>query len=195
MRVSNIYKVLLMACSLAIGLYLVSCANEKAVEGKAKTPTEGFEQLFNAVRSKDTERIKKSMSESTLKFAEGVAAQRNVALGKILENGLYRSTMTEKLPAIRDERIKDKWGAVEVFVEKDKRWEDVRFVQEDGGWKIAVGELFGGTYVSPGKSRTIRERENANAAGKGMVPYANENGNTNIVPKIITPKKNGRDKK
>ena len=184
-----------MACLLLLGLYVVSCETEKSAEGKAKTPTEAFEQLFAAVRSKDTERIKKVMSKATLNFAEGVAAQRKVPLSKILENGLYRSTMTEKLPAMRDERIKDKWGAVEVFSKKDNRWEDVRFVLEDGGWKIAVGELFGGSYKSPGKSRTIRERENANAAGKGLVPYGNGNLNTNIEPKIIVPKNSGKTTK
>ncbi len=186
---------LLMALALAVGVYIVSCNSGKSEEGKAKTPTEAYEQLFSAVRSKDTERIKKLMSKPTLQFAEGVAAQRNLPLGKILENGLYRSTMTDKLPPMRDERIKDKWGAVEVFSKRDNRWEDVRFVLEDGGWKIAVGELFGGTYKSPGKSRTVRERENANAAGKGMIPYSRGNANANVEPKIVIPKQRNQSGK
>ena len=195
MRFKNIHKLLLLGVLSMTGLYIGSCATAKPATGKAKTPTEAFEQLFTAVKSKNTNNIKKVMSKSTLKFAEGVAGQQKKEVSKVLENGFHRSTMTDALPPMRDERVKDKWGAVEVYIKKDNQWEDVRFVFEDGGWKLAVGETWGGSYKSPGKSRTIREKENANAAGKGdLVPYGNGNLNTNVKPIVIDPMKGKKAK-
>ncbi|NNE68521.1 MAG: hypothetical protein HKN33_18280 [Pyrinomonadaceae bacterium] len=192
MELKNIHKLALLTALFVSALYIGSCASEEANApvGKAKTPTEAYQQLFAAVKSKDTDRIKSTMSKSTLKFAEGVAGQQKKKIEEVLRNGFHRSTMTDKLPAIRDERVKGDFGAVEVYVTKDKKWENVRFVMEDGGWKLAVGETWSGNFKSPGKSRTIREKENANAAGNSdLVPYGNGNMNTNIKPKIIDPMK------
>ena len=190
MNLKNIHKLIILALLLSAAIYIGSCATAKPAAGKAKTPTEAYEQLYTAVKSKDTNRIKSVMSKATLKFAEGVAGQQKKKVEEVLINGFHRSTMTGKLPPLRDERVKGKWGAVEAFIEKDRKWEDVRFVLEDGGWKLAIGETWSGAYKSPGKSRSIRERENANAAGNSdLVPYANGNINTNIKPKIINPMK------
>ncbi|MDH3492697.1 MAG: hypothetical protein OEM82_04040 [Acidobacteriota bacterium] len=190
MKLRNLHKLILLSFLAVAGLYIASCANETSTAGKAKTPTEAYEQLFNAVKSKNTENIKRVMSKATLSFAEGVAGQQKKEVSKVLENGFHRSTMTDKLPPMRDERVKDKWGAVEVYIQKESKWEDVRFVMEDGGWKLAIGETWNGSYKSPGKSRSIRERENANAAGNGdLVPYGNGNLNTNVKPIVIDPMK------
>ena len=97
-----------------------------------------------------------------------------------------------KLPEIRDERVKDNFGAVEVWNEKERIWEEVSFVKEDGGWKVAVGDLFRGTFQSPGQSQTIREREAANLANpnQAVIPgNVNTNVNMNNIPvtKVPTP--------
>ncbi|MEJ7847744.1 MAG: hypothetical protein WKF92_06630 [Pyrinomonadaceae bacterium] len=54
------------------------------------------------------------------------------------------------------------------------------------GWKFAMGELFTGSFKSPGKGRAMKEREAANAmSGNGRVvgvnTNSNGNGNANFV--------------
>ncbi len=88
------------------------------------------------------------------------------------------TTMTDSLPNIRDERIADDMGAIEVWNTKDSRWEDLPFILEDGGWKLAVGDQWAGTFKSPGKGRDLVEREAANAlapAATATVPANNAN--------------------
>ena len=185
MERSNLWIVLGFFGVVILGIFGVRYLLAPAPAGQAQTPREAYEQLYQAVQSKDSARVKQVVSKATLSFAEGVAAQRKITVDEVLKNGLTRSTINEKMPALRDERVKDKFGAIEAFSKKDNKWEDVRFVKEDGGWKLAVGDLWNGSFKSPGKSRTIRERENANAAGGGPKPMANVN--TNVEPKVITP--------
>ena len=61
------------------------------------------------------------------------------------------------------------------------------FVNEGGSWKLAIGEMFAGTFKSPGKGRDQKEKEAANAANpvNNMIPV-NVNPNGNV--KVITPK-------
>src|SRR5687767_8395818 len=157
--------------------------------GSTGSPTEAYKQLYAAVKSKDTERIKSTMSKKTQAFAEMVAGRQNQPIEKVFENGFTATTFSETLPEIRDERIKGNFGAVEVWNAKEKRWEDLGFVLEDGAWKLAIGEMFGGTFESPGKGRAIKEQEAANLLNPNLVPQnvnVNTNGNSNV--KIITPK-------
>ena len=157
----------------------------------AGSPTDAYKALYAAVKSKDTEKIKAVMSKKTLEFGQMVSARNNTPIEKVLENGFTATTFAESLPEIRDERIKGDSGAVEVWNAKDNRWEDLGFVVEDGAWKLAIGEMFGGTFKSPGKGRAVKEQEAANMAnGNNMIPVvpANGNFNANGNVKVIVPK-------
>jgi hypothetical protein len=133
------------------------------------SPITTYTRLFNAVKAKDSEAIKREMSEATLKFAEGAAEQRKQNIYDLLKNGLYASTITKKLPKMRDERIKDKYAALEVWVTKERKWEDVSFIFENGDWKIAVGDVFAGTFKSPGMSEMVRAKtKNSNRVRKNI---------------------------
>lgn len=157
---------------LALALFGVSCQKQQAGNSgsgssapaapgvKAASPSEAFKILFAAVKAKDSERIKQMMSKGTLAFAEGYAMQTKQTLNEALKNGFTGPALADSLPEMRDERIKDNFGAVEVFNPKDNRWEDLPFVLEDGGWKIAVGDVFQNTYVKPGMSITDMESAN-----------------------------------
>lgn len=152
------------------------------------SPTEAYKQLYAAVKSKDVEKIKAVMSKNSLGFAEMVAARQNAPVEKVFENGFTATTFSETLPDIRDERINGEFGAVEVWNAKDKRWEDLGFVYEDGAWKFAIGEMFGGTYKSPGPGRAFKEQEAANKlGGNNMVNVIPTNANNSNV-KMIIPK-------
>lgn len=161
--------------------------------GSPQTPTEAYKKLFAIVKEKNKAEIKAIMSKDSIGLGEMQAGQSKKELDEVLANAFTATTFADKLPPMRDERVKDRYGAVEVFNQKDQRWEDIPFIIEDGVWKLAIGNLFAGNFQSPGKSRTTIERENANAAGKtDLVPYGNGNVNTNVKPKIIDPMKDGK---
>ncbi|HKX82701.1 MAG TPA: hypothetical protein VJL58_00645, partial [Pyrinomonadaceae bacterium] len=124
----------IIACLLVLtGLFIVmSCGNSPAGSPDAggDSPTAAYKRLYTAVKSKDTEAIKKEMSEKTKSFAESVAARQNSPIEKVFENGFTATTFAESLPEIRDERVSGEFGAVEVYNTKDKRWEDLPFVNE-----------------------------------------------------------------
>lgn len=113
---------------------------------KAQSPTEAYKMLYAAVKAKDTATIKQLMSKNSLGLAEFNANNQKITLEKSLENGLVAPTLSPTLTEIRDERIKDNFGLIEVFNAKDNRWEDLAFILEDGSWRLAVGDLFRGTF-------------------------------------------------
>jgi ABC-type cobalt transport system substrate-binding protein len=184
----------LCAFALAIVLALVgfSCqsaqtannqtGNQTAAVQKTinpKTPTEAYKALFEAVKAKDTGKIQQLLSKATAALAANAAKQFNHSLEKQLENGMLETTMTDSLPGIRDERVKDNFGAVEVFNAKKNQWDETSFVFEDGGWRLAVGDLFADTYKSPGKSQAQIAAQAANSAGNNMIKITpNMNGET-----------------
>jgi hypothetical protein len=144
--------------------------------GNAQTPTDAYKMLYAAVKAKNTEAIKRMMSQKTLAFAPAAAAQNGTEITKFYENGLTATTFAPNLPRSRDERVKDNMGAVEVWNEKENRWEDLPFVKEADGWKLAVGDIFAGSYKSPAKGQAQIEAE---AMMNNAVP---EVTNTNAAP-------------
>lgn len=152
----------------APGSQTVNGANRETI--KASSPTEAYKMLFAAVRAKDTDKIRQLMSKNSMALAGSAATQFNHTIEKQLENGMLETTITDTLPEIRDERVKDNYGAVEVYNKKSGRWDETFFVNEDGGWKLAVGDAFNGSYKSPGKGRAQAEAEASNSAGDNMIP-------------------------
>lgn len=155
--------------------------------GNASSPTEAYKMLFSAVKSKDSENIKTMMSKSTVAFAESRASQTNKPLSEILKNGFSTSTMGESLPQIRDEQISNQFGMIEVYDAKAKMWQMLPFINEEGGWKLAVGDAFADTWKQPGKTQTQKEMENSNMSPPQMMPGANVDFNK-IQPVKIDPK-------
>lgn len=179
-------KIILLALLLMCIAAAFSCSGDQPV-GSNDSPTEAYKRLYIAVKSKNTDAIRNEMSEKTIGFGKSAAAQYGKPEEKLFENGFTATTFADTMPAIRDERIKDNMGAIEVWNSKESRWEDLPFVLENGVWKLAIGEAFGGAYKSPGKGRDFLEKEAANAInGNNLkeMPVPN----TNATPQIITPK-------
>jgi hypothetical protein len=150
--------------------------------GDAETPTDAYKMLFTAVKARNTDAVKRMLSQKTQGFAESVAVQQNKSLPEVLENGFTATTFAANLPRSRDERIKDNMGALEVWSEKDNKWEDLPFIKEADGWKLAIGDIFAGTHQSPGKGQAQIESESSNA---NTIPFGtNTSGN-------FPPAKNG----
>ena len=199
------YKIIVVSGIFLLGLSAAACGGaeppvsnnnatpkptERVCESITDTPAEAYKRLYAAVKEKNTERIKAEVSERSRQFAESLAGRQNKALAEVYANGFTATTFAEKLPEIRDERKSGCWAAVEVRNDKDGRWEDLPFVNEEGSWKLAVGEMFSGSYQSPGKGLDIREKEAANTSRgsvpPGQGPLGNFNANSN-APKYDGP--------
>jgi len=131
--------------------------------GNGQTPTDAYKMLFTAVKAKNMDAVKRMLSQKTQGFAESVAVQQNKSVSEVLENGFTATTFAANLPRTRDERTKDNMGALEVWSEKDNKWEDLPFIKEADGWKLAIGDIFAGTHQSPGKGQAQIEGESSNA--------------------------------
>lgn len=178
MRVHFIKRTLAWPLLTVMLLGGFSCSTEQPAGGAA-TPTEAYKQLFAAVKAKDIEAIKRNFSKKTNEFALMAAERQNSPIEKVYANGFTATTFAESLPEVRDERIAGDMGAVEVWNSKESRWEDLPFVKEEGVWKLAVGDMFAGTYQSPGRGRDSLEKEAANAMSNTVVPVVPAN-NANI---------------
>lgn len=184
MRINRTGRLILQLAALTFAVvaaisFSASCGGGTS-SPVADTPTEAYKRLYNAVKSKNTDEIKKSMTKTTLEFAEMAAQRQNKSLENVLENGFTATTFSPSMPEIRDERVKGSFGSVEVWNSKDSVWEDLPFVFEDGAFRLAVGELFKGSFQSPGKGRDRLEKEAANAANPPAPPI-NGMANTNMM--------------
>lgn len=145
--------------------------NQAAAAGgvKAGSPTEAYKMLYAAVKAKDSARIRQMMSKNTVSFAGMASEKQKQTVEKVMENGFLETTFAPAPPEMRDERVRDNFGAVEVFNTKKNTWEDTNFVKEDGGWKLAVGDIWNGAYKSPGKGRAQLEMEASGGAMGKMI--------------------------
>jgi hypothetical protein len=183
----NFIKIVAVFAFAALSLTVAACRSSSSsttpASGNAQTPTDAYKMLFAAVKSKNTEEIKKMLSANTQMLAEFQASRSNQPLEKVYANGFTETTFSANLPQIRDERVNENFGAVEVWNEKSRRWEDLPFIKEDGAWKLAVGDIFKGNYESPGKSQSFREQEAANVADPSRQAIQNANVNMTITNK------------
>jgi len=149
--------------------------------GGSDSPTEAYKRLFAAVKSKDTNSIKNEMSKQSNVLVSSIAGIQKKTVEDVYSHGLTSTLQSETLPPMRDERVNNDMGAVEVYNSGTHKWEDVPFILEDGRWKLALGDAFKGTYKSPGPGRDQREKEAANAlsnfsnSGSTTAPTVNSN--------------------
>lgn len=181
------HKFLSLAFLIAVSVFAISCGGGTVSPGTpAASPTEAYKALYAGVKAKNTDAIKERLTAKTHEFAQMVAQRNNTPIEKVFENGFTATTFADSLPEIRDERIEGNMGAVEVWNAKDNRWEDLAFINEEGGWKLAVGEQFAGSFKSPGKSRSFKEKEATNAVSNNTIEIKPQ-GNANVTP--IIPKR------
>ncbi len=186
-------KILALTLLLAAAAVAFSCGggntgtngNSGSAQNPNDTPTEAYKRLYAAIKAKNTDAIRNEMSAKTKEFAKSVAARQNKSEAEVLSNGFTASSFAPTLPQIRDERIKDNMGAIEVWNDQDQRWDELPYVRESDGWKLAIGDLFAGTFKSPGTGQSIREQQaiNATSPNNGMQmapvpPGTNVNVNT-----------------
>lgn len=195
----SIYNKIITAGLLFVLAFLSFACQKQAAEKsaapaetiKTSSPTEAYKMLYAAVKAKDKAKIKQLVSKSSMGLAQMSAAQQKIEVDQFLENGITATTFSPTLPEIRDERIKDNFGALEVYNSKENRWEDLPFVYEDGSWKLAVGDIFQGTYKSPGDGQAEIERK---ASGNSNMMMSTNSNSVNVnkmtqIPPADKPKK------
>jgi hypothetical protein len=181
-------RIILAIVGLIILAVALNCGSGPAAPGSTSdSPTEAYKRLYAAVKRKDTDAIRREMTERSIDLAKMASAKNGTPIEKVFENGLTGTTFSPTLPEIRDQRIVENQGAVEVWNSKDSKWEDLPFLKVDGVWRFAVGDLFSGSIsqATVGRGRAFREAEAANAAGKGPVqipigPNANSLSTSNM---------------
>jgi hypothetical protein len=192
-------KIAILSLALLLTALGFACGSQgSATTSTSDTPTEAYKRLYTAVKSKDTNAIKSEMSKQSVAFVESAASMQKKKVEEVYSNGLTGTTFSDTMPEIRDERVKGTMGAVEVYNSREKKWEDLPFVLEDGKWKLAIGDAFKDTFKSPGKGRDQKEKEAANALANNTVvenPAANTNAMgmpSNSQPNTSNPKANSK---
>ncbi|MGH9820463.1 MAG: hypothetical protein ACRD43_09875 [Pyrinomonadaceae bacterium] len=147
----------------SFALFGFGCGGSTSGVGTNDSPTEAYKRLFAAVKSKDINAIKNEMSKQSNTLVASIAAMQKKSVDDVYANGLTSSLHSDTLPEMRDERVNNEMGALEVYNSGTHKWEDIPFILEDGRWKLAVGDALKGTYKSPGKGRDQKEKEAANA--------------------------------
>ncbi|HEY6186525.1 MAG TPA: hypothetical protein VIW80_02520 [Pyrinomonadaceae bacterium] len=101
-----------------------------------RSPGAAFKTYYEAALKRDTEGMKKTLSQSTLKYFAEMAR----AAHKTTDEGLRANAeaMPQQLPETRNEIVNDDAAALEFKDAKTGRWETVEFVKEDGAWKLAL---------------------------------------------------------
>ena len=118
---------LVVACTV---LPLISCAGED----RPQTPIESFKAYINAVKRKDTTKMKLLLSAESIKMHEQEAKAQNVTLDDVVK----RETLFaegQKVVEFRNEKIEGETATLEVK-NSFGSWETVPFVREEDEWKI-----------------------------------------------------------
>lgn len=198
MKLSIHNKIITVGLLFVLAFLSFSCQKQAAEKStataetvKTGSPTEAYKMLYAAVKAKDKAKIRQLVSKSSMGLAQMSAAQQKIEVDQFLENGFTATTFSPTLPEIRDERIKDNFGALEVYNSKENRWEDLPFVYEDESWKLAVGDIFQGNYKSPGDGQAEIERK---ASGNSNMMMSTNSNSVNVnkmtqIPPAEKPKK------
>lgn len=192
------HRIIFAIVVISVMLLAFACGGQNDSGGGGSSPTDAYKRLFTAVKGKDVEAIKKLLTKKSLELGVMQSQRNKKPLEQVYENGFTGTTFAETLPNIRDERAKGDMGSIEVWNSKESKWEDLPFIKEEGGWKLAIGDLFAGSFVSPGEGRDFLEKQAANAISNTAVVVPNANSNsksvsvTNVGP--LDPKSNKNSK-
>src|SRR6478672_11666812 len=118
-------RIFLLCTLLALVAAALSCSDKAQNGANGDTPTEAYKRLFAAVKSGDPAAIRAEMTKKTYEFAGSTAKQMGKTADEQIKYGMTATTYSDTLPTVRDERVKDNMGAVEVWNAKDSRWEDL----------------------------------------------------------------------
>jgi hypothetical protein len=123
-------RLLLLTTLLSLLVLAGSCARET----KSDTPIEAFKTYINAVKQKDTTRMKLLLSSESIKMHEQEARSQNLTLDDVVKRETLFSE-GQKVVEFRNEKIDGERATLEVK-NSFGTWETVPFVREDNEWRI-----------------------------------------------------------
>lgn len=103
-------------------------------ESRPDTPVEAFKTYINAVKQKDTTRMKLLLSSESIRMHEQEAKSQNLTLDDVVKRETLFSE-GQKVVEFRNEKIDGERATLEVK-NSFGTWETVPFVREDNEWKI-----------------------------------------------------------
>lgn len=117
---------------LCLAFIAPACSGQASSAQSGTSPTATMNAYYDALKKKDVEAVKKTVSKGYLKMLEsaGVSAER--AFQPMMDR------LPATRPATRNEKIDGDRATLELRNEEQGRWDTVHFVKEDGAWKIAV---------------------------------------------------------
>jgi hypothetical protein len=169
------YK-LIAALLALVALAAAACSGGAAKSGDQSTPTLAYKALYEAVKKKDHEAIKKVLSKGTLEMMNTYASMQKKTLNDVVENGLTETTFASKLPESRNEKITGDVAILEVKNEKTGAWDALPFAKEDGQWKLAIDTYFRGTMSPSGPTNPEHPGELPPGAQPGAPSATPPNG-------------------
>ncbi len=105
-----------------------------AGDAKPETPIETFKTYINAVKQKNTTKMKLLLSSESIKMHEQEAKAQNVTLDDVVKRETLFSE-GQKVIEFRNEKVEGERATLEVK-NSFGAWESIPFVREDSEWKI-----------------------------------------------------------
>ncbi len=103
-------------------------------DAKPETPVETFKTYINAVKQKDTTKMKLLLSADSIKMHEQEAKAQNLTLDDVVKRETLFSE-GQKVVEFRDETVEGERATLQVK-NSFGAWESIPFVRENGEWKI-----------------------------------------------------------
>lgn len=154
--------------ALTLMIFVVAACN--MFKGSLSSPTATFKAFHEAVKNKDAAGMKRTLSKKTLEMIEEGAKEKGKSIDEALKETKDVPTST---PETRNEQINGDKATLEV---KDKdKWETVKFVKEDGEWKLALLD-----DLADSMKDLKRGMENMNMNMNSNNSNSNSNSNSNM---------------
>ena len=123
-------RFLFLSSVLSIAVLIVACSGES----RPDTPLETFKAYVNAVKQKNTTKMKMLLSSESIKMHEQEAKAQNLTLDDVVKRETLFSE-GQKTVEFRNQKIEGDKATLEVK-NSFGSWETVPFVREEGEWKI-----------------------------------------------------------
>ena len=123
-------RFLFLSFVISVAASVPGCSGET----KPDTPIESFKAYVNAVKQKDTTKMKLLLSSESIKMHEQEAKVQNITLDDVVKRETL-FTEGQKTVEFRNQKIEGDKASLEVK-NSFGSWETVPFVREDDEWKI-----------------------------------------------------------
>ena len=127
--------------AISLTLVLLALSGAACQKSPGASPTATFQVFYEALKKKDVEAYKKSVSKSALTMLESRAQDMDKTLDEYIKMEMDKPTVKppDKLET-RNEKIEGERATLEIK-NIEGGWNTVPFVKEDGQWKVAVEEI------------------------------------------------------